>query len=111
METSRATVRSLRMAEPAEVAGRWNVSVRGRQCTVRLGTGRVEDANAYGIDEGAACLGDMLGKAVAGWRPAPDGIELAGLDRLTIVLFADQGDGSGRADVDGQPATLARAAG
>ena len=111
METSRSTASSLRMAEPAEVAGRWNVSVRGRQCSVRLGTGRVEGANGYAIDEGAACLRDMLGKAVAGWRPAPDGIELAGPDRLTVVLFADQGDGSGRAEIEGQSATLTRAAG
>lgn len=111
METSRATRASLRMAEPAEVAGRWNVSVRGRQCSVRLGTERVESANAYAIGEGSACLRDMLSKDVAGWRPAPDGIELAGPDRLTIVLFADQGDGSGMATMDGQPATLIRAAG
>lgn len=111
MKTSRATATSLRMAEPTEVAGSWNVSVPGRRCAVRFSTERVESANGYAIESGDACLGELVGKPVAGWRPAPDGIELVAGDRLTLVLFTDQGDGTGRATIAGVPATLERAAG
>jgi hypothetical protein len=98
------------MAEPAEVAGSWNVTVSGRQCALTLTTTRVEAANAYALD-GAACLSDLLPSPVAGWRPAPDGIELAGDDRRTLVLFADQGDGTGRATLAGDVVTLRRSGG
>lgn len=111
METNRATGRSLRMAEPNEIAGRWTVSVRGQQCSIVLRHERVDSANAYRIGEGADCLGGLVSGPVAGWRPAPDGLELVGPDRLTLVLFADQGDGTGRAVMAGEPATLVRAAG
>lgn len=110
MGTNRTQSTSLRMVEPAEVAGRWDVTLPGRHCVLTLTTNRVEDANAYALD-GAACLADLLPLPVAGWRPAPDGLELAGADRRTLVLFADQGDGTGRATLAGGTATLCRATG
>lgn len=107
METSRATPQSLRMAEPAELAGAWEIVVGDRRCRVRLEPERVESANAYALS-GGDCVAGLTAVAI-GWRPAPDGIELVGADRLTLAMFADQGDGSGVARLPGGTATLRRA--
>ncbi len=107
MQTSRTPSISLRMAEPADVAGAWDVTLPGQHCVLTLTTTRIEEANAYALD-GAACLSELLPSPIAGWRPAPDGLELAGADRRTLVLFADQGDGTGRATLTVGTATLRR---
>lgn len=109
MGLERGTSRvSLRMAEPTEMAGTWEVSSGRTTCRLQFGSDRVEAANAYAV-AGAACLGAIIASPVIGWRPAPDGIELAGSDRSTLAMFADQGDGTGVATLPTGTATLRRA--
>lgn len=110
MGTNRTQLTSLRMVEPADVAGTWYVMSSRGHCALTLTTTRVEAANAYAL-VGAGCLSDLLPSPVAGWRPAPDGIELAGADRRTLVLFADQGDGTGHATLADGTAILSRSQG
>lgn len=100
METKRNVAASLRMAEPAELAGDWEVAIGDRGCRVELSPERIESANAYRLG-GGDCLAPALRAAAVGWRPAPDGIELVGADRLTLALFADAGDGGGTATLAG----------
>jgi len=104
METNRV---SLRMAEPADVAGAWEVVIGTRTCPMTLRTERVETANAYVLN-GGACLDGAVPATAVAWRPAPEGIELVGADRLTLVLFTDDGRGGGTAVVGTAPATLRR---
>ena len=103
---------SLRLAEPAELAGEWRVTGEGRvPCAIRFETARVEAANAHRLVDPTGCLAMLVGGAVAGWRPVPDGIELAGPDRLTVLLFSFAGDGSASGSApDGRGTLLLRRA-
>lgn len=91
---------SLRLAAPEELAGEWVVEVGGTRCTVRFGAQRRESANAFALD-GAGCLAGLVEPVPAGWRPAPDGIELVAADRLTVALFVDGGVATGVAALAG----------
>lgn len=82
---------SLRMREASEVAGRWLVQAAGRSCGITLTAQRIEDANAWRLDDPAGCLAAIVPGAV-GWRPAPEGIEFAGADRLTLLVFTATGE-------------------
>ncbi|WP_294260489.1 AprI/Inh family metalloprotease inhibitor [uncultured Sphingomonas sp.] len=100
---------NLRMAEPAELKGAWTVAVPGSaSCTIDLRTTRVEAANAYSLGDESGCLAALAAAPIAGWRPAPDGIEIAGKDRRTLLMFADQGDGTAIAATPRGEARLAR---
>lgn len=107
METRRASHASLRMAETAEVAGSWTLVAGDRRCALELTLTRVESANAYGM-KGGACLDPLLRSRAVGWRPAPEGLEIVGADRLTLATFVDDGRGRGSADLAGTPAVLER---
>ena len=109
METKRSVAISLRMAEPSEIAGSWVIEAGGRRCPIELSPERTESVNAHRLG-GGDCLATMMPVTPVGWRPAPDGIELVGADRLTLAMFADAGDGSGVATLaEGQTARLRRA--
>ncbi len=100
---------SLRMAEPAELEGAWTVAVTGEaSCRIDLRSTRVEAAYAYALGDESGCLAALAGAPVAGWRPAPDGIEIAAADRRTLLMFADQGDGTALAATARGAARLAR---
>ncbi|WP_176484531.1 AprI/Inh family metalloprotease inhibitor [Sphingomonas spermidinifaciens] len=102
---------SLRMAEAASLTGRWTVTVTaGKDCRIELLAARLESANAHLLADESGCLAALAGAPVAGWRPAPDGIEIAAADRRTLLSFADQGDGTAIAATPGGQATLSRAA-
>lgn len=72
-------------------AGAWRMSGPGLDCRVTLSTARVESANAHLITDVDGCLARALGQPVAGWRPAPDGLDLAGPDRLSVGFFSFEG--------------------
>lgn len=100
----------LRLAEPHELAGEWRIAATGRPpCLVRFDVGRVEAANAHALADPSGCLARLAGRPVAGWRPVPDGVELAGPDRLAVLFFAYGADGSATATApDGTALTLTR---
>ncbi|WP_176473015.1 AprI/Inh family metalloprotease inhibitor [Sphingomonas lenta] len=100
---------SLRLAEPPELAGEWRITGgTAGPCSVRLEVARVEAANAHALTDAGGCLEGLVGRPVAGWRPAPDGIELAGPDRLAVVLFAWTGDAAVASGPGGRVLTLRR---
>lgn len=101
---------SLRLAEPSELAAEWRITGGAAgPCALRLDVARVEAANAHALTDEGGCLEALVGKPVAGWRPVPDGIELAGPDRLAVVLFAFTGDAAVASGADGRVLTLRRA--
>jgi hypothetical protein len=96
-ETPRISA-SLRLAEPKEIAGMWKISGSGRSdCLLRLEAQRIDSVNAYSLSDPSGCLTALVGTAIAGWRPSPEGIELAGSDRLTVLLFAYGDNGAAQA--------------
>jgi hypothetical protein len=100
---------SLRMGEPQELAGRWEIATPAGACTVVFAATRMESANGWAIEDATACLKALVPGAVV-WRPTPDGVALAGDDRRTLALFAAaDGVQAGTATLASGPATLRRA--
>lgn len=98
------------LREAVDFAGEWRVAGGGPPCRVQLAAGRVESANAHALTDASGCLARLLGGPVAGWRPATDGIDVAGPDRLSVGFFSFQGDGSATLARPGRPTlTLSRA--
>lgn len=99
---------SLRMQEPAELAGRWVLVTRDSSCAIVLSGDRMEEANGWAIaSPPPACLVALVPDAVA-WRPVPEGLALAAADRRTLVVFTATGVSTATATIGGQPATLRR---
>lgn len=92
---------SLKMREAPDIAGRWLVQTAGKSCEIVLTAQRIEEANAWRLDDPSRCLASLI-PGVAGWRPSPEGIELAGADRLTLLVFTATGEEPvGRATLSG----------
>ncbi len=80
------------LRDPSYYAGAWTIAGNGRACGLTLSINRVESANAHALTDDRECLQRVLGRPVAGWRPATDGIDFAGPDRLSVGFFSFEGD-------------------
>ena len=83
-----AMARSLKLADPSELAGKWQVTLQDKPldvCTIEL--------NASQTVDGAECLDDWLSEQPTGWFTEPDGIALTGKEGAKIVFFSRQGEG------------------
>lgn len=96
------------LREAAYFAGSWRIEGGDATCRVRLSAERVESANAHVLTELDGCASRLLGGKVAGWRPATDGIDMAGPDRLSVGFFSFQGDGSATLSRGGRTYRLMR---
>lgn len=97
------------LRDAASFAGPWTIEGAGARCRVTLSAERVESANAHALADPEGCLPRLLGRPVAGWRPAPDGIDLAGPDRLSAGFFSFAGEGEAvLARPDGTRLTMRR---
>lgn len=83
---------SLRMREPADLVGRWTVTVGTRACTVSLLPTRVDAANAWQLTDAGGCLAPLMPGA-ATWRPVPEGIAIATIDGKTLLVLTATGPG------------------
>ncbi|MCB2255115.1 protease inhibitor Inh/omp19 family protein [Pseudomonas chlororaphis] len=86
-ETSMAS--SLRLADPAELAGHWQLSQPAEpasQCVLDL------ERNGT-LGAGAECLSGWLGDPAIGWFPEPDGIAVTGKEGSKIIFLSRQKDG------------------
>ena len=72
-------------------AGGWMMTGSGPACRITLSADRVESANAHLLAADGGCLERLLGRPVAGWRPATDGLDFAGPDRLSVGFFSFEG--------------------
>lgn len=80
------------LKEPIAFAGEWVVTGADPACRIVLSVERVESANAHALNDEKGCLSRVLGRAIAGWRPASDGIDFAGPDRLSVGFFSFEGE-------------------
>ncbi|MGL6244355.1 AprI/Inh family metalloprotease inhibitor [Pseudomonas sp.] len=96
-----AMASSLKLADPSELAGKWQATLKARSdlpesqalqdkpsnvCVIEL------EANQT-LGEGADCLGAWLQKTVIGWFPEPDGIAFTGNEGSRIAFFSRQHEG------------------
>ena len=96
------------LPEAGSLVGRWTVKGTASSCTVTFAIERIEAANAHQLDDPDRCLARLLGQSAVGWRPATDGIDFAGSDRLSVGFFSFQGEDAVLERPEG-PLTLARA--
>lgn len=83
---------SPQLHDPSYYAGAWTITGDGGACGLTLSADRVESANAHALTDDQECLQRVLGRPVAGWRPATDGIDFSGPDRLSVGFFSFEGD-------------------
>jgi hypothetical protein len=99
------------LPEAAALAGAWTLeapdAARGG-CRLVLGAGSA--AAGYALDLSPACRETFALQAVTAWRPAPDGVEFARADRLTVAFFAREAEGTYVARRDGRPVMVLRRA-
>jgi hypothetical protein len=86
-ETSMAS--SLRLADPAELAGHWQLSQPAQpanRCALDL------ELNGT-LGAGAECFSAWLGDSAIGWFPEPDGIAVTGKEGSKIIFLSRQKEG------------------
>lgn len=90
------------LADPQSLAGAWTLTLPSATCRIVLTA--TASAHGYRAAPRGACPAP-----IAQWRPVPDGLELAGADGLTLILFEPVGPGAfeGR-DADRRRARLTR---
>lgn len=111
-----AMASSLKLADPLELAGKWQATLNALQdpetsqdnpsniCFMALQPNQT-------LGDGADCLATWLGEQVVGWFPEPDGIAMTGKEGSRIVFFSRQHEGLYKSTLkSGQVITLQRAA-
>lgn len=114
-----AMASSLKLADPSELAGKWQATLNTAQDTPQSQKMQDKPSNVCVIDllqkqtlgEGADCLGAWLEEQPIGWFPEPDGISITGKEGSRIVFFSRQRDGLYKSTLrSGLIITLERAA-
>lgn len=96
-----AMARSLKLADPAELAGKWQATLSAAQDLPESQALQDKPSNVCLIElklnqtlgEGADCLGAWLNESAIGWFPEPDGIAVTGKEGSRIVFFSRQHEG------------------
>lgn len=93
-----AMASSLKLADPSELAGKWQATLNTAQDTPQSQAMQDKPSNVCLIDleqnqtlgKGAECLGAWLDEPAIGWFPEPDGIAITGKEGSRIVFFSRQ---------------------
>jgi hypothetical protein len=104
--------RTPRLAEPAEVAGRWRMETKGDGCGVSLTAESVvfpgPDAAGWRLTGDDPCLATLHLRGVEAWRPSSDGIALLRADGSLVVFLGRKGQGFEGPGPDGERLRLVR---
>ncbi|WP_095147673.1 AprI/Inh family metalloprotease inhibitor [Pseudomonas sp. Irchel s3a18] len=93
---------SLRLADPSELAGTWQVHLRQQpQNTCAL---KLEPDQTLGGD--VQCLAGWLGQLPVGWFTEPDGISLTNKDGSRIIHLGRQQNGRYQSNKQSDPAIV-----
>lgn len=93
-----AMANSLKLADPSELAGKWQATLFAREDSPQSPALQDTPANLCILElkanqtlgEGAGCLSVWLGEQVAGWFIEPDGIAITGTEGSKILFFSRQ---------------------
>lgn len=81
------------LPEPDSLAGHWTVAKQGVGAFCRIDFTLTPAGNAHVAAHDGECLAALGLSGVTAWRPAPDGIALAGATGRTIGFFARDRNG------------------
>lgn len=104
-----AMASSLKLADPAELAGKWQATLSSRDDSPASQAMQDKPSNVCVMElqlkqtlgEGADCLSAWLeGEKAIGWFNEPDGIAITGNEGSKILFFSRQRDGSYKAAVN-----------
>ena len=114
-----AMASSLRLADPSELAGKWQATLNAAQDTAESQALQDKPSNVCVIDfqqkqtlgDGADCLSAWLQETAMGWFTEPDGIAITGKEGSRIVFFSREREGRYTSTLkSGLTITLVRAA-
>jgi len=114
-----AMASSLRLADPSELAGKWQATLNAAQDTAESQALQDKPSNVCIIDfqqkqtlgDGADCLSAWLQETAIGWFTEPDGIAITGKEGSRIVFFSREREGRYTSTLkSGLTITLVRAA-
>lgn len=96
-----AMASSLRLADPSELAGKWQATLNAAQDTAESQALQDKPSNVCVIDfqqkqtlgDGADCLSAWLQETAIGWFTEPDGISITGKEGSRIVFFSRERQG------------------
>ncbi|TWD52299.1 AprI/Inh family metalloprotease inhibitor [Pseudomonas sp. SJZ131] len=96
-----AMASSLRLADPSELAGKWQATLNAAQDTAESQALQDKPSNVCVIDfqqkqtlgDGADCLSAWLQETAIGWFTEPDGIAITGKEGSRIVFFSREREG------------------
>ncbi|RLU11225.1 alkaline proteinase inhibitor [Pseudomonas prosekii] len=96
-----AMASSLRLADPSELAGKWQATLSAAQDTAESQALQDKPSNVCIIDfqqkqtlgDGADCLSAWLQETAIGWFTEPDGIAITGKEGSRIVFFSREREG------------------
>jgi len=88
-----AMARSLKLADPSELAGQWQVIVETGQSVGTAVTCWVDLNQDQTLSGQLDCLAPLLGQAPVGWFPEPDGIALTDDNGSRSAFFSQQRNG------------------
>jgi hypothetical protein len=96
-----AMASSLKLADPSELAGKWQATLNTPQDTAESQALQDKPSNVCVIDferkqtlgQGAECLSAWLDESAIGWFTEPDGIAITGKEGSRIVFFSRQREG------------------
>ncbi|CDG88579.1 protease inhibitor Inh/omp19 family protein [Xenorhabdus bovienii] len=82
---------SLRLPEPAELKGLWQLSDGNQVCSIELTDTRLPEGSIWAL-KGDSCLTELMRNPVEGWRPTPDGITLTDDDGNSLAFFGHESE-------------------
>ena len=81
--------RSLRLPDPSELAGKWQIHQQDEPSKVCM----LELAQNQTLAGELECVAGWLGETPSGWFPEPDGISLTGKEGSRIIHLGRQQEG------------------
>jgi hypothetical protein len=91
-----AMASSLKLADPSELAGKWQATLNTPQSQLQEKPSNVcviEFERKQTLGEGADCLSAWLDEPAIGWFTEPDGISITGKEGSRIVFFSREREG------------------
>ena len=96
-----AMARSLKLADPSELAGTWQATLNTAQDSPESQALQDKPSNVCSVElkpdqtlgKGGDCLAAWLNESAIGWFPEPDGIAVTGKEGSRILFFSRQREG------------------
>ena len=93
-----AMANSLKLADPSELAGKWQATLIAKEGLVHSPALQDKPATLCTLElkadqtlgQGAGCLSAWLGEQASGWFTEPDGIAITGTEGSKILFFSRQ---------------------